>query len=86
MSRWRGASAEAAPSPARARGAERGLAPTEFRGRCLLDGKAAKREEEGGRGVETQSETIKGLPGLPGSCTRCKAAPSQGLLQSQGAQ
>lgn len=31
---WREASAEAAPSPFRPRGAELGLAPTELRGRC----------------------------------------------------
>ena len=49
-SQWRRARAEAAPSPAQARGAERGFAPTEFRGRRPGDRKAAKREEKGGKG------------------------------------
>lgn len=36
--RWREASAEAAPTPFGPRGVERGLAPTEIRGRCRRDG------------------------------------------------
>lgn len=43
--RWSGASAEATPSPAVARGAERGLAPTELRGAVSLGWKGG---QEGG--------------------------------------
>ncbi|KAJ8793207.1 hypothetical protein J1605_000202 [Eschrichtius robustus] len=56
-SQWRRARAEAAPSPAQARGAERGFAPTEFRGRRPRDRKAAKREEKGGRAVGPRGQS-----------------------------
>lgn len=64
---WREASAEAAPSPSRPRGAELGLAPTELRGRC---------RRVGGRREGLSYVAIKGRPGLPGPCTRWKAAQS----------
>lgn len=47
---WRPANAEAVPSPARARGAERGLAPTEFGGGVFgMERRPRAREKGGGR-------------------------------------